>query len=68
MIGMHLLGTRNKGLTINPARALKTDAYPDLDFAGLCGYEDSSDPICARSRTGFIIAVAGCPVVWRSSF
>ena len=66
MIGRYLLGTRNKGLTINPTRALKIDAYPDADFAGLYGHEDSSDPICVCSRTGFIITVAGCPVVWRS--
>ena len=67
MIGRYLLGTCNKGLTINATRELKIDAYPDVDFAGLCGCEDSSDPICVRSRTGFIITVAGCPDAWWSA-
>ena len=67
MIGRCLLGTRNRDLTIDPTREFKIDANPDADFAGLYGHEDSSDPICVRSRTGFIITVAGCPVVWGSS-
>ena len=43
MIGIYLLCTRNKGLAINPTRALKIDDYPKTYFAGLCGCEDSSD-------------------------
>ena len=42
------------------------DAFPDADFAGLYGYEDSLDPVCVRSRTGYIINVANCPVLWKS--
>ena len=64
--GRYFLETRNKGLTINSTRELKIDAYPDVDFAGLYGHEDSSDPIFVRIRTGFIITVAGCPVAWPS--
>ena len=30
-------------------------------------FGDSSDPVCVRSRTGFIVTVAGCLVTWRSS-
>ena len=66
LIGRYLLGTKNKGLVINPTRDLKIDAYPDADFAGLYNYEDSCDPVCVRSRTGYVINVAGCPVLWKS--
>ena len=66
LIGRYLLGTRNKGLMITPTRDLNIDAYPDADFAGLWGHEDSSDPICVWSRTGFVINVSGCHVLWKS--
>ena len=48
------------------ANVLQIDDYPDADFAGLYGYEDSLDPVCVRSRTGFVINVANCPVLWIS--
>ena len=46
LIGRYLLKMCNKGLILKPTRALDIDAYPDADFAGLYGYEDSLDPIC----------------------
>ena len=67
LIGRYLLGTRDKGLVLTPSSELHVDAYPDADFAGLYGYEDSLDPVCVRSRTGFVINVANCPVLWKSS-
>ena len=45
---------------------MKIDTYPDAAFAGLYNYEDSCDPVCVRSRTGYVINVAGCPVLWKS--
>ena len=30
------------------------------------GHEDSSDPFCVKSRTGFVMTVANCPVLWQS--
>ena len=56
--------TRDKGLILNPAKALNVNVYPDADFAGLYGYGDISDQTCRQSRTGFIITVANCPVLW----
>ena len=46
LIGRYLLKTRDIGLILNPTRELNIDAYPDSDFAGLYGYEDSLDPVC----------------------
>ena len=41
--------------------------YPNADFAGLYGHEDPSDPACVKSRSGFVIKVAGCPITWKST-
>jgi len=65
-IGRYLKATRNHGLVLNPSKELKIDDYPDADFAGMYGYEVSSDPSCVKSRTGYTITVADFPVVWQS--
>ena len=57
----------DKGLILDPSDNLCLDCYPDADFAGLWGREDPQDPHCARSRTGYVITLAGCPVLWKSS-
>jgi hypothetical protein len=65
-IGRYLKATRDQGLVLRPSGQLKVDAYPDADFAGLYGYEKMNDPACAKSRTGFLILVSDCPMVWVS--
>ena len=50
----------------NPSKKLVVDCYTDADFAGLWGHEDPQDPICARSRTGFVVNFANCPLLWVS--
>jgi Reverse transcriptase (RNA-dependent DNA polymerase) len=67
-IGQYLKGTRNKGLILRPEvdGVLRIDAYVDADFAGMWGYECKQDPACVKSRTGFVIFVANCPVIWSS--
>ena len=42
------------------------DCYADEDFAGLWGHENPQDPICARSRTGFVVNFANCHLLWVS--
>ena len=66
IIGQYLKATRDRGLVLHPSKELKIDCYPDADFAGMYGHEDSSDPSCVKSRTGFVITVANCPVLWQS--
>ena len=63
----YLKGTRDRGLTFKPKMDWKVDCYVDADFCGLWGSEDPEDPIVAKSRTGYIITLAGCPLLWRSS-
>jgi len=68
LIGRYLVGTQDKGMILKPTETLHINAYPDADFAGLYGYEDNNDPVCVRSRTGFVITVAmPCPLVLHAS-
>jgi hypothetical protein len=39
----------------------------DADFAGGFGYEDSSDPICVKSRSGWVFTFGDAPVHWKST-
>jgi hypothetical protein len=65
-IGRYLKGTMNEGLTLRPSDDLDIDCYVDADFAGLWPHENKLDPSCVKSRTGFAICVANCPVIWSS--
>jgi hypothetical protein len=66
-LGRYLKATRDKGLILNPSsQTLKINCYPDADFAGMYGYEKNDDPACVKSRTGFVINIANCPVLWCS--
>ena len=65
-IGRYLKATRDQGLVMTPSGTLKVDAFPDADFAGLYGYEKPTDPTCSKSRTGFLISLSDCPVLWIS--
>ncbi|KAL7476320.1 hypothetical protein ACHAW6_002191 [Cyclotella cf. meneghiniana] len=65
-IGKNLNTTRDKGLILNLSGTLQIDAYPDMDFAGPYGYLKITDPVCVKSRMGFLITVSDCPMVWVS--
>jgi hypothetical protein len=41
---------------------MAVECYVDSDFAGLFSHEDPHDPVCARSRSGYVITFAGCPI------
>jgi hypothetical protein len=65
-IGRYLKGTLEEGLVLRPSDTLDIDCYVDADFAGLWPYENKLDPTCVKSRTGFAICIANCPVIWSS--
>jgi hypothetical protein len=65
-IGQYLKFTTDQGLILRPTGVLDIDVYCDADFAGLWSYEDSLDPSCVKSRTGFVICLSNCPVIWTS--
>ena len=65
-IGCYLKGTMDKGLVLDPSDDLTIDCYPYADFVGLWSHEHQQDPHCVGSRTGYVITLAGCPVLWSS--
>jgi hypothetical protein len=67
-IGRYLKGTADKGIILRPleAESLKTDVYVDAAFACGWGTELASNPESVKSRTGYIIEIANCPVLWVS--
>ena len=65
-IGQYLKGTKKRGLILRPTDSLDVDAYVDTDFAGMALKEDRNDPTSVKSRTGFVICVANCPIIWYS--
>ena len=66
-IGKYLKATRGKGMIITPSdNILSIEAFPDADFGGLYGHESGDDPACVKSRTGFVILAANCPILWKS--
>jgi hypothetical protein len=68
-IGQYLKGTKHNALIFKPkplGSVFKTDFYVDADFAGGWGHEDPLDPVCAKSRTGYVIELMGYPVLWCS--
>ena len=62
----YLQGTKDNGLVFNPSKKLMVDCYADAYFAELWGHKDPQDPICARSRTGFVVTFSNCPLLWVS--
>ncbi|KAL7475630.1 hypothetical protein ACHAW6_001543 [Cyclotella cf. meneghiniana] len=62
-IGYYLKGNKDEGLIMSPSLVPHVDCFPDADFARLYGHEDSQDPHCACSRSGYVIMAFGCPVV-----
>ena len=67
-LGLYLKGTKDKGLIMSPEQVnlLRIDMFVDADFAGMWGHEHPQDPACAKSRTGFVIFIANCPILWVS--
>lgn len=62
----YLKGTKDKGLVFKPSAELTLDCYVDADFAGLWKVENDQDPVCVKSRTGYVLMLGGCPLTWAS--
>ena len=65
-IGGYLVGTRSKGLIMTPNNDLNVDCCVDSVFADLWSYEEAQDPTCVKSRTGYVVLMGNCPVMWTS--
>ena len=62
----YLNRTKNMGMIVKPTGDLAIDCYVDADFAGLHGRDPDYSPSSAKSRTGYIITMGGCPILWKS--
>jgi Reverse transcriptase (RNA-dependent DNA polymerase) len=63
----YLQGTKHIGTIFSPSDELDIEVFCDADFAGLWNVEPLIDPTSAKSRLGYIIKLAKCPVIWRSA-
>ena len=64
-IARYLHGTKDKGIILNP-QGNDIKCYADADFAGNYTSEEAEDPSNLKSRSGFLIFYAGCPIAWQS--
>ena len=62
----YLQGDNDNGLVFNTSKKIVVNFYADADFSGLWGHENPQDPICARSRTGFVVTFDNFPLLWVS--
>ena len=63
----YLNGTRDKGIILDPNRLKSLECYADADFSGNWNRTTAADdPSTAKSRTGFVIMLADCPLFWSS--
>ncbi|MFN9980216.1 MAG: hypothetical protein ACK53Y_09895, partial [bacterium] len=53
-----------KGYFLNPSTAKTLDCYVDADFAVNWTPLTSQDPSSVKSRTGYVILFANCPLLW----
>ncbi len=67
-IGQYLKGTINRGLILKPMNQdnFQMDVFVDVDFMGKCGSEKRNDPDNVKSRTGYVILLNHCPIIWAS--
>ena len=60
---------RDRGLTFDVGgvdEIPKVECFVDADFAGLWNVEHNDDPVSSKSRKGFVMFIANCPVIWQS--
>jgi hypothetical protein len=58
--------TSEKGLIVRPTAVLSLENYVDASFARNYSVEPVENPFSVKSRTGIIIFLAGCPLIWKS--
>jgi hypothetical protein len=69
-IGRYILGTATKGLILRPTKDNASfDCWVDASHAGEWrkhGGEAVNDSTTAKSRSGYVLLYAGCPILWAS--
>jgi len=66
-LARYLKGTKDKGTILRPIEGKDLEVFVDASFCGdWCPEEAAMDRDTARSRHGYIIQYAGCPLLWKS--
>ena len=65
-LARYLKGTRDKGTYLRPDTTRGLEVHVDADFAGNWDQKETQDRDTTRSRHGYIISYAGCPITWKS--
>ena len=66
-LGRYLAGTKDKGTILRPDKSKELEIFVDASFCGdWCPDEAAKDRDTARSRHGYIINYAACPILWKS--
>ena len=59
--------TRSEGIILKPDKLKSIEVYADADFAGNWNINTAEhDASIAKSRSGYIVLYAGCPIIWSS--
>ena len=67
LIIKYLMITKDDGLIFKPTRSKCIEVYADVDFCGNRVKETAEDDVStAKSRSGYVIAYAGCSIIWAS--
>jgi hypothetical protein len=63
----YLMGSKNIGIRFSPNPIKGFECYCDADFSGNWNKDNAADdPSTAKSRSGWIIFYARCPIIWAS--
>ena len=62
----YLKGTASEGTIVNKAIKLTLTCHCDADFAGLFKKDPDTAISSAKSRTGYIVKLGECPLIWKS--
>ena len=62
----YLVGTKDKGLILPTKVDPTLECYADADFAGNWDKTDPADAENVKSRSGYVLKFAGCPIHWAS--
>ena len=65
-LSRHLRDTRHQGMILNPDKTKGLELFVDADFAGNWDPENTEDIDTARSRHGYLVKYANCPIIWKS--
>ena len=57
---------RNEKSNLTAQIAGMADTFKPTITEALWNYEDDQDPVCVRSRTGYVMSLGGAPIHWVS--